>query len=248
MPIPTPLTPLMRLLRPAKLGVPLFACAATLLAGCSSADRTVTSSIPLDDYHNRHPILLAEAPRTLDLFPAPELHGLDHRSAMQVRDFAIEYRARGQGPITVIIPSVGQGYARADVGSIRAILASAGVSAPLQISTYRIVNPSLASPIRLSFLGMKAKVADRCGQWPSDLASGSTIDGWENKPYWNLGCATQSAFAAQLADPRDLVTPSADEPSDPIMRSRPITAIRKGTDPVTNWKTKNDSISTVGSN
>ena len=57
----------------------------------------------------------------------------------------------------------------------------------------------------------KATVADQCGQWPRDLAIGSGADAdWSNKPYWNFGCAYQSAFAAQVADPRDLVAPQAE--------------------------------------
>ena len=84
-------------------------------------------------------------------------------------------------------------------------------------------DPYLAAPVRLSFLGLKAKVADRCGEWPKDLAigSGAAVD-WSNKPYWNFGCAYQSAFAAQVADPRDLVAPQGESPADTAMRTRAI--------------------------
>lgn len=221
-------------------------CAGLLLAGCGSVDRMSTSAIPMQDYRVRHPIVLAETPNNLDLFPSP--HGLDRRSAAQVQQFAEQYRAAGQGPISILVPTIGRSYAQRDVAAIRRALAAAGVAAPLQVTTYPVANPGLASPIRLSFVGLKAKVANRCGEWPSDLASGSSVEGWDNKPYWNLGCATQSALAAQVADPRDLVTPAPDEPADTMMRSRSIAAIRKGTDPVTDWKTKNSSISPVGSN
>ncbi len=73
------------------------------------------------------------------------------------------------------------------------------------VSSYPVDNPMLASPIRLVFQGLKARVADRCGQWPTDLASGGSIEGWKNEGYQNFGCATQSALAAQIDDPRDLV-------------------------------------------
>ena len=59
---------------------------------------------------------------------------------------------------------------------------------------------------------------------------------WSNKPYWNFGCAYQTAFAAQVADPRDLVTPQAETPADTAMRVRGIESLRKGEDPSTNWK------------
>ena len=94
--------------------------------------------------------------------------------------------------------------------------------------------------------GIKAKVTDQCGQWPNDLASGSSIEGWDNKPYWNLGCSTQSMIAAQTADPRDLVEPRGEEVSDTQMRARGIEAVRAGADPNTSWHVQNSNIATVG--
>jgi pilus assembly protein CpaD len=49
--------------------------------GCITADRMTTSSIPMDDYRNRHPIVLAEQARQLDIFPAQEGRSLDHRTS-----------------------------------------------------------------------------------------------------------------------------------------------------------------------
>ena len=89
-------------------------------------------------------------------------------------------------------------------------------------------------------------MADQCGQWPSDLASASSIEGWENKPYWNFGCATQTMIAAQTSDPRDLVTPRGEEASDALMRARGIDTVRKGSDPNTAWTVKNSNIGGVG--
>jgi pilus assembly protein CpaD len=69
---------------------------------------------------------------------------------------------------------------------------------------------------------------------------------WSNKPYWNFGCAYQSAFAAQVADPRDLVAPQGETPADTVMRTRAIEILRKGEDPGTNWKVVNSDIITLG--
>lgn len=218
-----------------------------MLAGCAHVDRMKTSSIPMDDYRNRHPILLSESAQKLDIFPAPQARGLDSRSAGQVAEFGRLYRASGHGPINVFLPD-GRGTPApgSTVAAIRRALARGGAYAPLQITHYPVVNPGLASPVRLSFIGLKARVADKCGQWPSDLASGSSLQGWQNKPYWNFGCSYQSAFAAQVADPRDLVGPRAEDPADAQMRTRGIEDMRKGNDPTTAWKTKNTTISTVG--
>ena len=88
----------------------------------------------------------------------------------------------------------------------------------------------------LSFIGVKAIVPTACGQWPEDLASGSSVEGWKNEPYSNFGCATQSVIAAQVDDPRDFVQPRALGPSDVAMRTRAIEAVRNGQDPGTQWK------------
>lgn len=218
------------------------------LAGCAAnVDRMKTSSIPMDDYRKRHPILISESAQKLDIFPAPDVHGLDSRSAGQVVEFGRLYRSAGHGPINIFVPDGRSVPQRRDtIEAIRRALAYGGARAPLTVTHYPAVNPGLASPVRLSFTGLKAKVADQCGQWPSDLASGSSLQGWENKPYWNFGCSYQSAFAAQVADPRDLVGPRAEDPADTQVWSRAIVSLRKGTDPTTEWKTKNSTISNVG--
>lgn len=218
------------------------------LTGCANVDRMKTSSIPMDDYRKRHPIVLSEAAQKLDIFPAPEIHGLDGRSAAQVAEFGRLYRTTGQGPINIFVPTGGRARLPRDtVAAIRQALAQGGARPPLQITHYPVANTDLASPVRLSFTGLKARVADPCGQWPSDLASGSTVQGWENKPYWNFGCAYQSALAEEVADPRDLVAPRAEDPADTQMRARAIASLRQGKDPTTDWKTKNTAISSIGS-
>lgn len=219
------------------------------LAGCGTSDRMKMSAVANDDYRQRHPIVLARDTVSIDVFPSSASGGLDRHTAKQIVSFAEEYRQSGRGPILVLIPSgPGQGGARDMVAGIRRAFTSGGVHAAIDVSTYPIGNPSLSSPVRLSFVGMRAKVADQCGQWPSDIASGSTIDEWQNKPYYNFGCSTQNMIAAQTADPRDLVSPRGEEPSDTLIRSRAIESVRKGADPSTTWTTKNSNIGSVGGN
>ena len=206
-----------------------------------------TSSIQMDDYRIRHPIVLANDARVLDVFPSQKVSGLDTRTAGAVRQFAQTYRSLGEGPINVLVPSGGAvGPTRSSIEAIKHELAASGANVHIRVGSYPVVDPSLAAPVRLTYLSLKARVATPCGDWPSDLASGSTIEGWQNKPYWNYGCATQTALAAQVADPRDLVTPHAETPPDTLMRSRGIESVRKGVDPSTDWKIKNSNISSVG--
>lgn len=216
------------------------------LGGCGT-DRIVRPSVTPDDYHARHPIVLADARTSLDVFPATGQGRLDRHTAKQIFAFAAQYRELGRGPVLVLMPRIGRrGDPRSLIADIRASLAAGGAHGGVEVSTYPVADPGLASPVRLSFVGVKAKVASQCGQWPSDLGPGTNVDGWDNKTYWNFGCATQQMIAAQTSDPRDLVTPRGEEPSDTLVRARGIESIRKGTDPATKWIVQNTNIGAVG--
>lgn len=224
-----------------RLSLLLTALAAATLGACA-ADRVIQPPPIPSDYRARHPIALTHAPVTTDILPAGGK--LDARAREQVRAFAAEHRSAAAGRISIQVPA--GGAHRGVVDGIRRELASAGVNGGVAVSSYQPADPMLVSPIRLSYLGTKAVVRSRCGDWPGDLASGSTTEGWQNQPYWNHGCSYQQALASQVADPRDLASPRAQAPADVIMRSRAIGKVREGADPGTEWKIKNTSIGTVG--
>src|ERR1700730_12546281 len=167
-------------------------CLLLPLAGCGTTERMIVSSIPLNDYRVRHPIVLAERPRTLEILVETETGRFDRHSAAQLREFAGLYRKFGRGPITIMRPAFPG--ATPPVQPVRNALYSAGAYARILIAPYP-AGPNPVAPVRLSFLGLKASVADQCGQWPRDLASSSSVAGWDNKPYWNFGCAYQTALA-----------------------------------------------------
>lgn len=221
----------LRLLGPAGL-------LAALLAGGCAPDRVVTGSITPVDYRERHPIVLTDGPRVLDLFVnAPG--GLDARQRADVRAFAAEYRRHAQGGIVAHLPR----GSRTDAAAIRlleqarAILAESGVpDGFVTAAAYPAVDPALAAPVRLTFRRLQAKVASQCGQWPSDLGVSDGPSDWSNEPYWNLGCATQSNVAAQIADPVDLVRGRAETRIDTLKRMRDIESLRQGKDPSTEYR------------
>jgi pilus assembly protein CpaD len=221
------------------LMAPLCAC---------GVNRTLPPPIVTSDYHDRHPVVLADAPHMIDVFPPAMGRRLDSETAGRIRDFVSRYHRFGHGQVTVLAPVGGPSAeaARVGVGEVRRALATAGARGNIFVGTYPVSDPSLAAPIRMSFQSIKAKVAGRCGEWPADLASGSSMEGWENKTYWNFGCASQSTLSAQVADPRDLVTPRGESASDVEMRMRAIGRVRRGEDPITDWHTKATSISKVG--
>ena len=221
------------------LAVPLAAC---------GVDRTVTGSIISEDFKQNHPVVLTNAPETLDVFPIGSGGGLDPVSARRVEEFAEHYKVRGQGQITILAPSGARGehVTRNALAAVRTHLVKGGVKGMVGVGSYPVADPSLASPIRLSYETLKARVATTCGQWPADLASGSSLESWTNRPWFNYGCAYQRNLTAQIDDPRDLVAPRPETPSDTEMRSRAITNVRKGIDPGTEWRIKNTEISNVG--
>jgi pilus assembly protein CpaD len=224
----------------------LSLCLLLPLAACGAAEQVVVASIPPDDYRVRHPIVLVEEPRKLEILVDLATGRFDHKTAAQLREFASLYRQFGRGPIT-IMPPVGPS-GQLPTAPVRNALLRAGARTGIIVAPYP-AGPNPVAPIRLSFLGLKAKVNDQCGQWPRDLGIGSGLaEDWSNKPYWNFGCASQSALAAQVADPRDLVTPQAETPADTVIRTRAIGNLRNGQDPSTSWNLDNFAISTVGVN
>jgi pilus assembly protein CpaD len=233
--------------RAAALGAVL--AAAALVAGCRT-DSDVTASLAPSDYRVRHPIALTYAPNTLDLFISRNMTGLDARQAEDLKAFAAEYRRSGRGPMTVLVPVEPNAPAasRRGADAVRTALAAAGVSRTyLQVQSYPGPSNSLASPVRLVFSKLQAKVTSECGQFRTDIGgTAGTLEGWQNRDYYNFGCASQTALANQVADPIDLQRARVEERSDVVKRMKVFDDARKGTDPSTTWKTEAAAVSGTG--
>jgi pilus assembly protein CpaD len=222
---------------PARSGaVPIAAALGLALSACAP-DRAVTGSIYPYDYHNRHPIVLADAPRQLDVFIGSGQ--LDPRQRAEVAAFALEYRRYGRGGVVAQVPSgtPASGAAYATLDGVRAALAEGGLApASVAVTSYAVLDPRVASTIRLSFQRLQARVESRCGLWPKDLGVSDLGADIRNEPYWNLGCATQANFAAQIDDPIDLVRGRREGRIDTVRRSNDISKVRNGQDPSITWK------------
>lgn len=206
--------------------------------GACAPDRAVTGSVYPYDHHARHPIVLADASRNLDVFIVGS-GVLNPRQREDVLAFAAEYRRFGQGPMAAQMPSGGKtdAYAHRTLDSIRATMAEAGVpDGVLSVSGYAVADPSVASTIRLSFRRLQAKVASKCGQWPQDLGGSDPRFNYGNEPYWNLGCATQANLAAQVADPIDLARGRIETHGDTLRKVKDIQDLRDGKDPSTVYR------------
>ncbi|PDT35215.1 pilus assembly protein CpaD [Sinorhizobium sp. FG01] len=221
-------TALKRLERPASMStrisarIAALAILAGLLAGCGSKDRLATGSIP-DDYRTRHPIVIAEGERVIDIPVASGDRRLTAGTRDVIRGFATEYRNASSGVIQIMLPrgSANSHAAQIVRKDIRRVLAASGVPPKRMIETsYEALAPGDAAPIRLSYVAITAQTAP-CGEWPEDL----TLT-MENRNYYNFGCASQSNLAAQIASPTDLIGPRQMSPVDAAQRGEVIDAWR----------------------
>ena len=189
------------------------------LVGCT--DRLATGTTVSDDYQQRHRIVMGEQPVTLNLFASRKL---DDGSKRRILEFASEARNEGAPVVEVLVPAgaFNDREARALLPAVKAALQEGGFTASVSTGSYPAADPRAMAPLRISYRAVRARVAHPCGEWPVDLASGSSLDTWDNRPYWNLGCSYQNMIAMQLDDPRDLEAPRAATPSDVQMRTRAI--------------------------
>lgn len=222
------------------------AAVALSLGACARQDRMTTGSVIPNDTRSRHPIVLAQSPETLDIF-ASGATSLDTRQRADVVAFAKRYKDAGSGEIHILLPRGASegGKIGATVSAIRQTLSASGVRGAVAIGSYEVADPALAAPVRLAFMSLQARTATRCGEWPDDLAAAGSKNGWDNRPYYNFGCATQQNLAAQIADPRDLTRPRSLDPADVQMRTRAIGFVRRGADPTTYWSTQSTPIGAV---
>lgn len=218
----------------------LLATAAGLLGACHADRVATTGSLYPTDSRIRHPIVLADNMRSLDVFVTGVGH-LDPRQASDIEAFLLEYRRYGRGTLVLEMPrgvAPGLGAAVERTGAaIRRLGGEGGVpSRQIVVAGYAVENPALSAPLRLSFQRMEAKVASQCGAWPQDLGTGDPAFSGRNEPYWNFGCATRSNFASQVADPVDLVRGRPEGRIDTVIRTKGIETLRERKDPSIEWK------------
>lgn len=218
----------------------LLLLATLCVAGCAE-NRPLDGLTYPSDVRVRHPIVLSEQPVRLDVFPRSAF-GLDARQAADVRAFGANFRAQTMGAIQVDVPTVGgrpTPIVKTTARGVRQALLSAGVEPrAIRWAEYDASALGPQSPLSLTHAALTATVPHACGDWPYDLAAGAGIESFRNEPYWNLGCATQSSLAMQVADPVDLVRPRVEGPADTVKRVNDINALRAGRDPSTTYATE----------
>ena len=202
---------------------------ALALGGCQH-NEAVTASIP-DDYKQRHPIAIEEQNRSIVVFVGHARGGLTAAQRADVMGVASAWLREGTGAIRIDAPT-GTPNARpvADtMREIQAMLAAAGVPPRgVVVRPYQPEDKRFLPPIRLTYSKIAA-IAGPCGLWPDDIGPSMKNRSWfENKDYYNYGCAYQRNLAAMVDNPSDLEQPRSETPSYTTRRTAFFEKYRKG--------------------
>jgi pilus assembly protein CpaD len=206
-----------------------------ILGACTSTSgELVTASVP-NDYRLRHPIAIEEARQSIVVFVGQARGGLSPSQRADIMGLARTWVREGTGAIVADVP-VDTPNARAAAATfqeIHEVLAAGGVPPRgITLHRYHPDDPEFFATIRLSYPRIAA-VAGPCGLWPADVGpSISDPDYFENKPYYNLGCATQRNLAAMIDNPADIVQPRSETYAYTARRNAAFEKYRKG-DPTT---------------
>jgi pilus assembly protein CpaD len=195
------------------LRLALITTCAFALAGCYTTPQEVTGSVA-SDLRQRHPIVIKEGPRTVDLFIGERRGTLNGSQRAEVLSFAAEWRREATGGILIDVPAgtSNAGAAASAAREVRAILSAAGVpSNAMQLRETRSQSPAKLVTLRLHYPRVMAD-AGPCGLWPQDLGPTYEREHFENRQYWNFGCAQQRNLAAMVENPADLVQPRSEVP------------------------------------
>ena len=192
--------------------------------GCANVHDIEVGSVP-DDYRTRHPIVVSEDQVAIDLPVVSSDAKLSLADKGRVQDFADRFRGAGADSIQILLPSGSTNEfaaSRISHGIVDALRRRGVDRNHIFVQPYSAVGATGPTPIRLSYSALVAKTGP-CGRWPEDLGDTS-----ENKNYANFGCASQQNFAAQIADPRDLLSPRGMDTIDAQRRTTVIDAYRRG--------------------
>jgi len=207
------------------------------LSACKTFDAPIVAADPYpDDYRQRHPIAVTEADRSIVVFIGTGRGGMTAAQRADVMGMAQSWLREGTGGITIDMPT-GTPNARAaheTQREIQAMIAAAGVPPrAVSVRQYHPKDPRFMAAIRLNYPKISA-TAGPCGIWPEDL--GPSIKNpsyFENKSYYNFGCANQRNLAAMIDEPSDLVQPRAETPAYTMRRNVAFEKYRKGSSTTT---------------
>jgi pilus assembly protein CpaD len=211
----------------------VFAGCALFLCGCNTDQQATALADQPNDYRLRHPITMQESDHAIEVFIGSNRGELTPTQRAQVLSFGLGWKREATGGIAIDRP-VGSPNEAASADAMReitSILAASGMP-PQSIVVRTYPARTSVATVRLSYPRIVAQTGP-CGVWPNDLGPTMNKDYVENRPWWNLGCASQRNLAAMVAEPSDLVQPRAETASYTPRRTFAVEKYRQGTSPAT---------------
>jgi pilus assembly protein CpaD len=226
----------------------LAAGLAAALAGCNKTTAMDTTGGIPNDYRERHPIKVKEGRKSLALFVGPGRGGLSPHQRAEVLAFAQNWKRDATGGVTIERP-VGSANERAINDTLKetlSIIVQAGVpNDGIGVRPYQAGGQHTPT-LRLNYPLMSAE-AGPCGLWPDDLGPSNDPKHFENRQYYNFGCASQRNLASMVANPHDLMQPRSETPVYNAKRTFGMDKWRKGESPATTYTDANKgAISDLG--
>ncbi|WP_425991923.1 CpaD family pilus assembly protein [Brevundimonas sp. TWP2-3-2] len=138
--------------------------------------------------------------------------GLSENQTLALGDMVNRFAVEGAPMLTVEAPS-GDDPVSSDVAwRIKGALEAQGVP-PYQVRVVTYLAPDPRAPVLVGFDTVRAAVP-QCGtSWTNLGRTGA------NAGYANFGCAVNANLAAQIADPRDIISPRAIQPGSAARRA-----------------------------
>jgi pilus assembly protein CpaD len=184
--------------------------AALLVASSCAMPFTNGSSSIAPDGAVNHPIAVEPSYQSLRLAYSAADSGISPADQARFAGFVSAYVEHGNGAIAVSAPSGLNSSAMISFFAQR--INDMGVSRDrILVSTHDA--PDGDQRVEINYVSYQAHT-EKCGDWSDDLANTAS-----NLTPKNFGCAVQQNIAAQIADPRDLVTPRGMEAANGARRA-----------------------------
>lgn len=167
---------------------------ALAVAGCASTSEGPPPLTPLSRYS------LRIEPGVERIALAVHETGLSSNQRAALRDLAVRYAASGAATVRVEAPAGNDPVSDAQAYAVRDALQASGVPADrILVSGYAAPDPR--APVLAGFEILRAAIPD-CAAEPRSMEGRSS-----NQSSPGLGCAITANMAAQIANPRDIVSP-----------------------------------------
>ncbi|MGO4411052.1 MULTISPECIES: CpaD family pilus assembly protein [unclassified Brevundimonas] len=186
-----------------------LALGGVLLAGCVGGPASLGGEPPLNPA-SRYSLQVEPGLDRIAL--AVHETGLSANQRAALADLVSRFAIQGAPALVVEAPAGGDPVATEAAWRVKAALEAAGAPARM-IRVVSYAGPDPRAPILAGFETLHA-VVPQCGtRWGSLSRTG------DNQSAANFGCAVTANLAAQIADPRDIVSPRAMTPADAQRRS-----------------------------